>query len=117
MFSGDCQPRTVTLNFTPSGIRNVSVSLEPEVVMVAGRAKRAHAPVRLTKRVVDALPIIEREYFVLDADLPGFALRVYASGKKCYAVQYRVGRQLRRKSIGLHGMVTAEEARSAARRL
>jgi integrase len=85
-----------------------------EVIM---RAKRAHAPVRLTKRVVEALPIAKGEYFVLDADLPGFALRVYPSGKKYYAVQYRVGGQLRRKSIGLHGMVTADEARGAARRL
>lgn len=86
-------------------------------MMSANRAKRAHAPVRLTKRAVEALPIAEREYFVLDADLPGFALRVYPSGKKCYAVQYRVGRQLRRKSVGLHGVVTADEARNTARRL
>jgi hypothetical protein len=48
--------------------------------------------VRLTKRAVEALPIADSEYFVLDADLPGFALRVYPSGKRYYAVHTRLDR-------------------------
>jgi integrase len=69
---------------------------------------------KLTKRVVDALEKRASAYFVGDAELPGFAVRVLPSGRKSYLVQYRVGSQLRRKALGLHGVVTAEEARADA---
>jgi hypothetical protein len=54
---------------------------------------------KLTKRVVDAAEIREREYFIWDEDLPGFGLRVLPSGRKRYIIQYRAGRRSRRISL------------------
>ncbi len=73
--------------------------------------------VKLTKRTVDALPVKPAAYFVADAELAGFAVRVLPSGSKSYLVQYRVGGQLRRKALGIHGAVTAEQARDDAKAL
>lgn len=72
---------------------------------------------KLTKRAVDGLPVQRAPYFVADEELAGFALRVLPSGSKSYLVQYRAGAQLRRKALGLHGLVTAEQARGDAKAL
>lgn len=74
--------------------------------------------VRLTKRSVDALAAPERETFVWDAELPGFGLRLWPSGKRVFVVQYRVGggrggRQ-RRLTIGATPPLTVEQARKKA---
>ncbi len=69
---------------------------------------------KLTKRTVDAAKPQERDYFVWDSELPGFGLRIFASGKKSYLVQYRVPGHTRRYTIGLHGKFTPEEARKRA---
>jgi integrase len=74
---------------------------------------------KLTKRTVDAAIATGQEYFLWDADLPGFGLRVLLSGRKSYVVQYRTGGRggpTRRKALGLHGVLTAEEARTEARK-
>ena len=39
---------------------------------------------KLTKRVVDAAAVREKDYFIWDDELPGFGLRVFASGKRSY---------------------------------
>ncbi|WP_395711036.1 hypothetical protein [Reyranella sp.] len=39
---------------------------------------------KLTKRTVDAADVRERDYFIWDDELPGFGLRVFASGKRSY---------------------------------
>lgn len=70
---------------------------------------------RLTKRTVDAADIRERDYFIWDDDLPGFGLRVFASGKKSYLIQYRAAGRSRRYTIGLHGVWTPETARQEAK--
>ena len=70
---------------------------------------------RLTKRTVDAVGIREKDYFIWDDDLPGFGLRVFASGKKSYLVQYRAAGRTRRYTIGLHGVWTPETARQEAK--
>ena len=40
--------------------------------------------VRLTKRVVDAAKVTGKDYFLWDDEMPGFGLRVLASGRKSY---------------------------------
>jgi integrase len=75
---------------------------------------------KLTKRTVDAERPAGREKFIWDEDLPGFGLRVFGSGKKSYVVQYKLGGRggrTRRMSLGLHGKLTADEARKKAARL
>lgn len=74
---------------------------------------------RLTKRTVDAAKVTGKEYFLWDDEMPGFGLRALASGRKSYVVQYKVGGrrgETRRKSLGLHGVLTAEEARTEAKK-
>ncbi|MDO8421579.1 MAG: tyrosine-type recombinase/integrase [Parvibaculum sp.] len=68
---------------------------------------------RLTKRAVDA---ITAPGFVWDSDLTGFHVRTLATGRKTYGLQYRDrnGRQHRPK-IGVHGQISAEQARDIAR--
>jgi integrase len=74
---------------------------------------------KLTKRTVNALSGSGKEYFVWDDEIPGFGLRVLSSGRKSYVIQYKVGGrggETRRKALGLHGVLTAEEARVEAKR-
>ena len=70
---------------------------------------------KLTKRVVDAVEIRDKDYFIWDDELPGFGLRVFASGKRSYLIQYRAAGRTRRYTIGLHGIWTAETARQEAK--
>ncbi len=70
---------------------------------------------KLTKRIVDAAEINGRDYFVWDDELPGFGLRVFASGKRSYLIQYRAAGRTRRYTIGLHGVWTPETARQEAK--
>lgn len=71
---------------------------------------------KLTKRSVDAANASKDDVFLWDEEIPGFGVRVKASGAKSYLIQYRnrVGRS-RRLTIGRHGVLTVEEARRAAR--
>ncbi len=70
---------------------------------------------KLTKRVVDAAAVREKDYFIWDDELPGFGLRVFASGKRSYLIQYRAAGRTRRYTIGFHGIWTAETARQEAK--
>jgi integrase len=72
---------------------------------------------KLTKRYIDALESRDSDYFAWDDDLPGFGLRVFASGKRSYLVQYRAAGRTRRFTIGLHGIWAPEQARREARSL
>ncbi|WP_432450267.1 tyrosine-type recombinase/integrase [Aliiroseovarius marinus] len=73
--------------------------------------------VKLTKRLVDGLEPEARDYLLWDDDLAGFGVRVFPSGRRSYLVQYRADGRTRRRSIGQHGALTAEEARKEARKL
>ncbi|AVW91076.1 Arm DNA-binding domain-containing protein [Celeribacter baekdonensis] len=70
---------------------------------------------KITKRFVESTQIKGKDYVVWDDDLPGFGLRVFASGKRSYVIQYRSEGRSRRYTIGLHGIWTAESASREAR--
>ncbi len=70
---------------------------------------------KITKRLVDASEIREKDYVIWDDELPGFGLRVFASGKRSYVIQYRALGRSRRFTIGLHGVWTPETARQEAK--
>lgn len=72
---------------------------------------------KITKRAVDAAEGREKDYVLWDDELPGFGLRVFASGKRSYVIQYRLGGRSRRFTIGLHGVWTPERARQEAKAL
>jgi integrase len=72
--------------------------------------------VKLSKQKVDALVRSTKkdDYVEWDDDLPGFGVRLRGDNKT-YLVQYRVGAQQRRESLGDVRKVTLEHARKAAR--
>lgn len=69
---------------------------------------------KITKRLVEAAEVRDKDYIICDSELPGFGVRVLPSGKRSYIAQYRVGRRYRRMSLGLHGVLTTEKARTKA---
>jgi integrase len=74
---------------------------------------------RISKRSVDALdcpPGKDRE-FLWDDAVAGFGIAAFASGKKVYVVQYRQNGRSRRATIGEHGRLTPDQARSEAKKL
>jgi integrase len=70
---------------------------------------------KLSKKVVDAAAAKNKDYVIWDDDLPGFGVRVFASGKRSYVLQYRAAGRSRRYTIGLHGIWTPETARQEAK--
>ncbi len=74
---------------------------------------------KLTKRFVESISTQGKEEVLLwDTELKGFGVRVFATGRKTYFVQYRnEGGDTRRKKIGVHGSITAEQAREEAKKL
>jgi hypothetical protein len=72
---------------------------------------------KLSKLVVEKAQVRPGRYTIWDSELRGFGLYVHPTGKKTYFAYYRTqSGQQRRPSIGLHGKVTAEEARQIAKR-
>jgi integrase len=69
---------------------------------------------RLTKRYVDALRCTDGDLVVWDDDLPGFGLRVRASGRRYYVAKYRAKGRQRWLTLGPHGVLTPEQARRQA---
>lgn len=62
-----------------------------------------------------SLPVGKSDHIAWDPDLPSFGVRL-RPGKASYVVQYRVGADQRRKSLGDVRKVTLEDARSIARK-
>ena len=74
---------------------------------------------RLTKRLVESLEPKKKRYLIWDSLVPGFAVRVGRSGKLTYVLKYRLGgggrAALQRwHTLGTHGAITVDEARSLA---
>jgi len=71
---------------------------------------------KITKRLVDAINPGDKEILIWDDEMPRFALRVRTSGVKTYIIQYRNAHgRTRKMTIGTHGVLTPDEARSQAR--
>src|SRR5208337_4768458 len=60
------------------------------------------APMKLTKATIARLQLTESksDEIFFDDDVPGFGLRIRAGGKKTWILQYRVGKQQRRITLG-----------------
>lgn len=75
--------------------------------------------VRITKKVVDAIKANGSDFYIFDADLTGFGIRVRATGGMTYIARYRAGSgrsaPVRRVTIAKVGKVTPEQARDKAR--
>jgi integrase len=72
---------------------------------------------RVTKRAVDALqcPAGKDRNFLWDEALAGFGVAAFPTGRKVYVAQYRQHGRSRRVTIGEHGRLTPDEARSQAK--
>jgi len=69
---------------------------------------------RLTKRVIEAAEVRDKDYMIFDDELSGFGLRVLPSGRKNLILQYRIGTRTRRLTLGYYPAITAEQARDKA---
>lgn len=86
-------------------------------------AQRQASPVKLTKAIVSSAEPVQSDYFVWDTEITGFGLKVAKSGQRSFVLQYRThiagkaGTRPRRLTIGRYPALTAEQARSEAKRL
>ena len=62
------------------------------------------------------LPAGKSEAIFFDDKLSGFGIRLRKGGKRTWIVQYRVGTQQRRKTLGSADTILEGQAREAARR-
>jgi integrase len=73
---------------------------------------------KLTKTVIDKLPIPEGEpAFHRDDEIKGFGVKVFPSGVKSFFLEKRVAGKVKRITIGRYGELTAEQARKEAVKL
>jgi integrase len=66
---------------------------------------------------VDAAKPASKRYWVWDDSLRGFGVRIYPSGVKTYYFQFRLDGQRtpRKMKLGVHGNITADDARRKAK--
>ena len=74
---------------------------------------------RLTKTTIAGLDVPEgkNETTYYDQDLPGFGLRARSSGKKSWVAVYRLGKKVRRETLGDAALVSPEQARIRAKKI
>ncbi len=72
---------------------------------------------KLTKRLIESFDVRSKSYFEWDSEIKGFGIRIMPSGTRTYQVQYRKGGRTRRASIGRHGNITPDQARSKAKEI
>jgi hypothetical protein len=70
---------------------------------------------KLTKRYVESIAAPDAESIHWDDELIGFGLRLYPTDRKAYGFQYKLHGRTRRKTLGKHGVITAQEARKNAK--
>ena len=76
---------------------------------------------RITKTIVEAaVPDPDKDTYLWDGELKGFAVKITMRGARIYLIQYRLhGRtgRTRRVTLGKHGTITTDQARKRAKRL
>src|SRR5579863_4917597 len=73
---------------------------------------------KITKRLLDSLPApAAGEVKVWDTELRGFVVRLRASGRRWFAVEWMRERRTRRLSLGEFGAVTVDQARDRAKKI
>ncbi|MFH0809204.1 MAG: site-specific integrase [Pseudomonadota bacterium] len=73
---------------------------------------------KLTKRLIDSLEPVKKDTVLWDAELPGFGLRLWPSGRRVFVVQYRNAQGRTRKvTLGRYGILAPEEARRLAKQI
>ena len=72
------------------------------------------AQIKITKRTIDRIESDGSDRFYWDRELPGFGLRVRASGRKFSVTQFRANGRLRRMTLGPVTAFAPEEARRRA---
>ena len=72
---------------------------------------------KLTKTTVEAIPPGSRDAYGWDTTVRGFGVKVTPRGARIYLLKYRAGGNQRWLTIGRHGEITAEEARTKATKL
>ena len=77
-------------------------------------AKLKHTTI--SRRTVERLSV-EKGTLYWDRALPGFGVRVYATGSKVYVVQFRADGRSKRLTLGRHGIITPNQARRRAARI
>jgi integrase len=76
--------------------------------------------IRLTKSVIDDLPVPSKDMVYWDAGLPGFGVKVTPKGRRVFIVMYRLagaGSRLRKYTIGPYGRITLPMARAQAQKI
>lgn len=72
---------------------------------------------KLTKSFVDRLEPAGKNSFAWDTELPGFGVRLQASGRMTFVIQYRTSAgATRRLTLGSVGAIAPDEARKVARK-
>ena len=76
--------------------------------------------IRISKRTIEQIEPIGREFVLWDSDLKGFGVRVRPNGAKSYIATYRAGSgrkaPVRKLTIGTVGKLTPDQARAEARK-
>src|ERR1700674_1653139 len=76
--------------------------------------------VKLTKSVIDALPIPSKDVVYWDTGSPGFGVKVTPKGRKVFIVLYRTGgagSRVRKYTIGPYGRIALAMARAQAQKI
>jgi integrase len=69
---------------------------------------------KINKRFVDLISITDKDQVYWDDELKGFGIRIRVSGRKYYIVQTRYNGRQRKYTIGPHGPITCDQARTKA---
>ena len=72
---------------------------------------------KITKRLVEAAEPRDKPYTIYDGQVPGFGIRVQPGGTKTYVVLYRFAHHRRCVSLGHHGIMMPEQARTQATKI